>query len=118
MTARRKRLLIALALVLGLMLATASAVRALLPGWLRGIGISGGTIISPFIKLGGTLAAPTLDLKPVQAAVSTGAAVVTVGLTLLFRGIYDRITAEKKVCDEALTKARKRIDARQPSRSD
>jgi hypothetical protein len=76
----------------------------------RGIGLSGSTIVNPFIKLGGTLASPALDLKPVQAAVSTGAAVATAGLTLLFRGIYDRITAEKKVCANALAKARKRID--------
>lgn len=78
----------------------------------RGIGISGGSIANPYIKLGGTLASPKLDLKPLEAAASTGAAVATAGLTLLVRGIYDRITAEKKVCPRALAEARKQIDAK------
>jgi hypothetical protein len=78
----------------------------------RGVGLSGGSITNPYIKLGGTLANPALDLKPLEAVASTGAAVATAGLTILFRGFYDRITAEKKVCVEALAKARKQADER------
>jgi uncharacterized protein involved in outer membrane biogenesis len=83
----------------------------------RGVGITGGSIANPYIKLGGTLANPSLDLKPLEAAASTGAAVATAGLTLLLRGIYDRITAEKKVCVDALAKARKQIDEREARKS-
>ncbi len=75
-------------------------------------GISAGSIANPYIRLGGTLASPRIEMKPLAAAASTGAAVATVGLTILSRGIYNRITAEKKVCVDALAKTRKREDSR------
>ncbi|HEX6851394.1 MAG TPA: AsmA-like C-terminal region-containing protein [Candidatus Polarisedimenticolaceae bacterium] len=78
----------------------------------RGVGVSATSITNPYIKLGGTLAAPSLDAKPIEAAASTGAAVATAGITILVRGIYDRITAEKKVCVRALEKAREQMEAR------
>jgi hypothetical protein len=77
-----------------------------------GPGISAGSIANPYIRLGGTLASPRIEVKPLAAAASTGAAVATVGLTILSRGIYNRITAEKKVCVDALAKTRKREDSR------
>jgi len=76
----------------------------------RNVGLSPGSIANPYIRLGGTLAAPHLDVKPLEAIASTGAAVATAGLTILFRGIYNRITAEKKVCVQALAKAQKQRD--------
>jgi hypothetical protein len=77
----------------------------------KGVGINAGTIVNPFIKLGGTLANPRIDAKPLDAAVTTGAAVATAGITVLLKGFYDRITAEKNVCAKALAKARKREEA-------
>lgn len=74
----------------------------------RGVGINAGTIVNPFIKVGGTLANPKLETKPLDAAVTTGAAVATAGITVLLKGVYDRITAEKNVCAKALAKARAR----------
>ncbi len=84
----------------------------------RNIGLSAGSIANPYIKLGGTLASPRLDVKPIEAAASTGAAVATAGLTILFRGIYNRITAEKKVCVDALRKSEKQQAAREARKSD
>jgi hypothetical protein len=78
----------------------------------RGVGISATSITNPYIKLGGTLAAPSLDAKPIEAAASTGAAVATAGVTILARGLWDRITAEKKVCAKALEKAREQVATR------
>jgi len=83
----------------------------------KGVGISAASIANPFIKLGGTLAHPKLDAKPLEAATSTGAAVVTGGLTLLFRNIYNRITAEKKVCVNALAKAQRQNEAREAKKA-
>ena len=80
-------------------------------------GISAGSIANPYIRLGGTLASPRIEVKPFAAAASTGAAVATVGLTVLSRGIYNRITAEKKVCVDALAKTRKREDLRAARKS-
>ena len=77
-----------------------------------GSGISAGSIANPYIRLGGTLASPRIEMKPLAAVASTGAAVATVGVTILYRGIYNRISAEKKVCVDALAKTRKQEDLR------
>ena len=83
-----------------------------------GAGISAGSIANPYIRLGGTLASPRLEAKPLAAAASTGAAVATVGVTILSRGIFNRITAEKKVCVDALAKTRKREASRATRKSE
>jgi uncharacterized protein involved in outer membrane biogenesis len=72
----------------------------------RGVGISPGSIANPYVKLGGTLSSPQLEMKPLEAVASTGAAVATLGLTVVLKGFYDRITSEKNVCVDALVKAR------------
>ena len=72
----------------------------------KGIGASASVITNPYIKVGGTLADPNLEMKPLQAATATGAAVATAGLSLVAKGLWDRITAEKKVCK----RARKRVN--------
>jgi hypothetical protein len=69
-----------------------------------GIGISASSIANPYIKLGGTLAAPQVAVKPIRAAANTGAAIFTLGLTVFARGFYDRVTAEKNVCLDELVK--------------
>jgi len=68
----------------------------------KGIGISASMITNPYIKLGGTLANPAVELKPLEAVTSTGVAVATLGISVVAKGMYDRVTAEKKVCKEAL----------------
>jgi len=75
----------------------------------RGVGVTRGSIANSYVKLGGTLASPRLDLKPLEAVTSTGAAVATAGLTILSRGIYSRITAEGEVCVKALAEARQQL---------
>jgi len=78
-----------------------------------GVGITASSIVHPYIKLGGTLSSPSLNARPLQALASSGAAVVTSGLTLLLRGVYDRITAERKVCINALDKVRRQVEERE-----
>jgi uncharacterized protein involved in outer membrane biogenesis len=68
----------------------------------RGIGLSASMITNPYIKLGGTLAKPAIELKGAQAVASTGIAVATMGISLVAKGMLDRATAEKKVCKIAL----------------
>ncbi len=70
----------------------------------KGIGISASMITNPYIKLGGTLAKPAIELKPIQAVASTGVAVATMGISLLAKGMWDRVTAGKDVCQKALEK--------------
>jgi uncharacterized protein involved in outer membrane biogenesis len=74
----------------------------------KGIGVSASLITNPYIKLGGTLGDPNIEMKPLEAMTSTGIAVATGGLSILGKGLYDRITAEQKVCEQALKKVEKR----------
>ncbi|HSN53692.1 MAG TPA: AsmA-like C-terminal region-containing protein [Candidatus Sulfomarinibacteraceae bacterium] len=67
----------------------------------KGIGLSGTMLTNPYIRLGGTLANPVLQLREADAVISTGAAVATAGISLAVRGLWDRITAERNVCKKA-----------------
>jgi uncharacterized protein involved in outer membrane biogenesis len=71
----------------------------------KGLGISSTAITNPYIKLGGTLGRPRIDVKPVNAIATTGVAVATGGLSLLGKGLWDRMTAEKDICKKAMRTA-------------
>ena len=71
-----------------------------------GVGISASMITNPLIRLGGTLSRPAVELDPGRASVATGAAVATGGLSLLFKGVWDRYFTTRDPCGEAL-----RVDA-------
>jgi uncharacterized protein involved in outer membrane biogenesis len=74
----------------------------------KGIGLSASMITNPYIKLGGTLSDPAVELKGMEAVASTGVAVASLGLSLVAQGMLDRVTAEKKVCSQALKKIGRR----------
>ena len=80
----------------------------------KGVGISASAITNPYIKLGGTLSEPALEIKPLQAVTSTGVAVATMGISILARGMWDRVTAENKVCARALKEVEKKAAEREP----
>lgn len=56
----------------------------------KGIGISASKAITPYFKLGGTLAHPQIVLDAKGVALSGGAAVATAGLSILAEGLWDR----------------------------
>nr|NIL94982.1 hypothetical protein [Woeseiaceae bacterium]NIP21644.1 hypothetical protein [Woeseiaceae bacterium] len=66
----------------------------------EGIGISLGTVANSFLGVRGTLQSPTVSIDPKSSATATGAAVATGGLSLLARGLFDRLSAEKSICDQ------------------
>jgi uncharacterized protein involved in outer membrane biogenesis len=68
----------------------------------RGIGISAATITNPYFKVGGTLAAPALQLDPTSAAVAASVATATAGLSIIIRGVWDRLRGERNPCPEFL----------------
>ena len=68
----------------------------------RGLGISISTITDPFIKLGGSLLAPQVELDAEGATLATSAAVATGGLSFLFKGVWDRFFSSRDPCGEAL----------------
>ena len=76
----------------------------------RGLGLSASMLTNPYIRLGGTLSRPAIMVKPIDATVSTAAAVATMGLSLVARGLWDRITAERDVCKRAIEEAETNLD--------
>ncbi len=76
----------------------------------KGIGLSASMITNPYIKLGGTLLNPSIQIKELQAVASTSVAVATLGLSLVAKGMLDRATADRDVCQEALTEIKRQAD--------
>jgi hypothetical protein len=75
----------------------------------KGIGISASKAITPYLKIGGSLASPfpVLDVK--GAAVSGSAAVATAGMSILAESLWDRwIGTTKNPCDNLLGKVSKK----------
>ena len=68
----------------------------------KGVGISADMFVTPFVQLGGTLAHPKLELNTKGAVLTTGAAVATMGLSLLVTGVAERATAEGDKCEPTL----------------
>ncbi len=66
----------------------------------EGIGVSLGTVANQLLSLGGTLRSPSIVIDAVSSVTTTGAAVATGGLSLLARGLWDRLSAEASVCEE------------------
>jgi hypothetical protein len=67
----------------------------------EGIGVSIGTVANSFLGVKGTLSAPRITIDPKSSATTTGAAVATGGLSLLARGLWDRLSAQKSICEPA-----------------
>ena len=66
----------------------------------EGIGISLGTVVNEFLEVRGTLQSPRISLDARSSVTATGAAVATGGLSLLARGMWDRLSAEASICEE------------------
>lgn len=65
----------------------------------EGLGISLGGVANTFLKLGGTLKAPVLEVNPEGMVVSGGIAVATGGISLLAKGLFNRLSAEADICE-------------------
>jgi hypothetical protein len=68
----------------------------------RGFGISAASITNPYFKIGGTLASPALQLDPASAAIAASVATATAGLSILLRGVFERLMGSKNPCPEFL----------------
>ena len=65
----------------------------------EGLGISLGGVANSFLKLGGSLKKPVLQIDPGGSIVAGGAAVATGGLSLLAKGLFDRVSAVADICE-------------------
>jgi hypothetical protein len=72
----------------------------------KGIGLSAATLVRPFIKVGGTLVKPHIELDPGKALLSGTAAVATGGLTLIVGGVLDRLSTATNPCDKIIAEAK------------
>ena len=66
----------------------------------EGLGISIGAVVNSFLKLGGTLQKPELQIDPEGTIVAGGVAVATGGLSLLAKGLFDRMSAQADICTQ------------------
>jgi hypothetical protein len=57
--------------------------------------------VTPFVKLGGTLASPGVGLNKKGVLLSGGAAVLTGGLSFLYQGVGDRASSGD-LCEQTL----------------
>lgn len=74
----------------------------------KGIGISPGKAITPYLKVAGNLANPWLTVDPEAVAVSGTAAIATVGLSILAESMYDRwVATANNPCKELYKQVRR-----------
>ena len=66
----------------------------------KGISISAGELVNPYIKVVGTLASPRLAVDETGVLLSGGAAVATGGLSVLARAAWSRLSRAKDPCAE------------------
>jgi hypothetical protein len=64
----------------------------------KGISISAGELLNPYIKVIGTLAAPRMAVDEKGVLLTGGAAVATGGLTLLASAVWDRMRRSQDRC--------------------
>jgi hypothetical protein len=64
----------------------------------KGISISAGELLNPYIKVIGTLAAPRMAVDEKGVLLTGGAAVATGGLTLLASAVWDRLRRSQDRC--------------------
>jgi len=80
----------------------------------EGVGVSADMFVTPFVKLSGTLAQPSVGLNNKGVLLSGGAAVLTGGMSFLYKGLMDRVTAEAGRCEEAETALKDRQNSAEP----
>ena len=83
----------------------------------KALSISAGELLNPYVKVTGTLAAPRLAVDEKGVLVSGGAAIATGGLTLLARGLWDRLSTSGDPCNQSTERAIEQLGDRFPELS-
>ncbi|EED35683.1 hypothetical protein NOR51B_1630 [Luminiphilus syltensis NOR5-1B] len=77
----------------------------------KGLGVSIGSLVNPFVGVSGTLANPRISLDPEGMLLEGGAAIATGGLSLLAFRLTDRLLSSSDPCTDAIEKVQPRFDA-------
>ena len=80
----------------------------------RALSISAGELLNPYVQVIGTLAAPRLAVDEKGVLISGGAAIATGGLTLLARGLWDRLSRSGDPCGQSAARAIEELEGRFP----
>ena len=83
----------------------------------RALSISAGELLNPYVQVIGTLAAPRLAVDEKGVLISGGAAIATGGLTLLARGLWDRLSTSGDPCNQSTERAIEQLGDRFPELS-
>jgi hypothetical protein len=83
----------------------------------RALSISAGELVNPFVQVVGTLAAPRLAVDETGVLISGGAAIATGGLTVLARGIWDRLKGTGDPCQRSTDRSIEQLGGRFPELS-
>jgi hypothetical protein len=78
----------------------------------KGIGISAGELLNPYIRIAGTMGNPKLVLDKTGTVVTGGAAVATAGLSTLVKTAWNRVFRSKDPCGKAIEDFDKRAAER------
>ena len=76
--------------------------------------ISAAELFNPYVQVVGTLASPRLAVDEAGVLITGGAAVATGGLSLLARGIWDRLSKSGDACKQVSGQALKALEGRVP----
>ena len=80
----------------------------------RVVSFSAAELVIPYIQVVGTLASPRLAVDEAGVLITGGAAVATGGLSLLARGLWDRLSKSGDACKQMSQQALKQLDGRLP----
>ena len=80
----------------------------------RIVSVSAAELVNPYLQIVGTLAAPRLAVDETGVLITGGAAVATGGLTLLARGLWERLSKAGDACKQISKEALKELDGRLP----
>ena len=68
--------------------------------------ISAGELFNPYILISGTLTKPEVGIDPAKALLHGGAAIGTAGISILAKGLIDRVGNAMPICEEMQEKAK------------
>ncbi len=68
----------------------------------QGIGISVSSVVNPYLRVGGTLAKPKLQIDKKRGLLSGSVAFLTGGLSILAQGMWDRYLSADNMCEAVL----------------
>jgi uncharacterized protein involved in outer membrane biogenesis len=80
----------------------------------RILSISAGELINPYVQVIGTLAKPQLAVDETGVLITGGAAVATGGLSLLAKGLWDRLSKSGDPCKQVTDAALSQLGDRMP----